>query len=80
MLSAGDELVFSGTWVSDAADISLHIYSYDENTDGSERLLKDLKISTGEVCRFEILKDGRYRIDLEADYPVSEGTMVLGIC
>ena len=78
-LDGGDELVFSGTWTPDAAKVKLKIYLYDEGSGAYEPVYNERTVEQGAKCRIPVNDDGRYRIDLDIDYPITGGTLVLNI-
>ena len=78
-LDGGDELVFSGTWTPDAAKVKLKIYLYDEGSGAYEPVYNERTVEQGKKCRIPVNDDGRYRICLDIDYPVTEGSLVLNI-
>lgn len=78
-LGGGDELVFSGTWTPDAAKVKLKIYMYDEGSKAYEPVYNERTVEQEEKCRIPVNDDGKYRIDLDMDYPVNGGTLILSI-
>ncbi len=78
-LGGGDELVFSGTWTPDAAKVKLKIYMYDEGSKAYEPVYNERTVEQEEKCRIPVNDDGKYRIDLDIDYPVNGGTLILSI-
>ena len=78
-LNGGDELVFSGTWTPDAAKVKLKMYMYNEGSGAYEAVYDERTVEQGKKCRIPVNDDGKYRIDLYTDYPVSGGTLVLSV-
>ena len=78
-LSGGDELVFSGTWTPDAAKVKLKIYMYNEGSGAYGAVYDERTVEQGKKCRIPVNDDGKYRIDMYTDYPVSGGTLVLSV-
>ena len=78
-LNGGDELVFSGTWTPDAAKVKLKMYLYDEGSGAYEAVHDERTVEQGKKCRIPVNDDGKYRIDLDTDYPVNGGTLILNI-
>ena len=78
-LNGGDELVFSATWTADAAKVKLNMYIYNEGSGAYETVYNERTVEQGQKCRIPVNDDGKYRVDLDTDYPVTEGTLALNI-